>query len=320
MDLSIIIVTWKSLAYLRLCLASIVRETRGITYELIVIDNASDDGAEESIRLEFPQVIFIQNSTNLGFARANNVGYCRSSGDVLAFLNPDTELLDNVFLEMVAHLRHSPGIGAAGARLLNTDGSLQTSCVQTFPTISNQLLDSAVLQRRFPRLRMWGMKALYSESKQPSTVDAISGACFVVTRTAFEQAGLFTETYFMYAEDLELSYKLKQAGYQIHFVPACRLVHHGSKSSERVGPNFETLQQKESILQFLRSTRGRNYGNCYRLAVALTAATRVSLLLGSALFGSRLFANGERQISLEKWLANFRWAMRAAPAGHTASS
>src|SRR5687768_9098082 len=126
MDLSIIIVNWRSVEYLRLCISSIYKHTVGISYEIVVIDNASGDGVEDIIRNEFPKVIFILSSHNIGFAKANNLAYALTSGDILVFLNPDTELNHNAFALMVAHLREHASAGAVGARLLNTDGSLQT--------------------------------------------------------------------------------------------------------------------------------------------------------------------------------------------------
>ena len=175
MDLSIIIVTWRSVEYFRACIHSIYRETRSLAIEIIVVDNASNDGSEAIIKDEFSQVKFFQSHENLGFARANNLGYAHSSGEILLFLNPDTEIHTDVLAGMVGHLRSNPEVGVVGARLLNTDGSLQTSCVQAYPTILNQVLDSEALRRLSPTSSLWGTKALFSGNEKPIDVDAISG-------------------------------------------------------------------------------------------------------------------------------------------------
>jgi|HubBroStandDraft_6_1064221.scaffolds.fasta_scaffold201988_2 N-acetylglucosaminyl-diphospho-decaprenol L-rhamnosyltransferase len=307
MDLSIIIVSWRSLEDLRVCLKSVYSHTRNLSYEVIVVDNASGDGTESAIRTEFPRVDFIQSLHNLGFAKANNLGYLKSSGDILVFLNPDTEITEDVFARMAAHLRAESRVGAVGARLLNKDGSLQTSCVQAFPTILNQLLDSNALRRMFPNSRLWGMKALFSPSAAPADVEAISGACFVVKRSVFEEIGLFTETYFMYVEDLDLSYKIRRAGHAIHYMPDCSVIHYGGRSSTKQGTSFVSLHQRESLRRFFLSTRGEAYGNCYRAAIGALSALRIVCVVLAAPFLA--FRKTDTRSILRKWLANFQWAI-----------
>jgi N-acetylglucosaminyl-diphospho-decaprenol L-rhamnosyltransferase len=309
MELSIIIVTWRSYDYLRACIRSICRETRDLIFEIIVVDNASGDDSEAMIGKEFPNVRFFQSRENLGFAKANNFGYAHSSGSVLLFLNPDTEIRDNVFAEMVIHLRSHAAVSAVGARLLNTDGSLQTSCVQAYPTICNQILDSEALRRLFPGSSLWGTRALFSNHGRPVNVDAISGACFMVKRDVFAAVGLFTEAYFMYAEDLDLSYKITKSGKHVQYLPGCEVIHHGGTSSEKQGPFFANLCQRGSLLQFFQNTRGRFYAKCYRAALAVSAALRVGLLLLSLPFQRTVSKGDNAHGSLRKWLTNFRWAI-----------
>lgn len=307
-ELSIIIVTWKSLEDLRISISSVYRNTRDISYEVIVVDNASGDDTEHVIRTEFPGVLFVQSHSNLGFARGNNLGYARSSGEMLLFLNPDTEITHNVFARMIAYLRGNVNAGALGARLLNSDGTLQTSCVQAYPTIYNQLLDSDVLRRIFPRWRMWGMRALFSIN-EPVEVDVISGACFMVKRHVFESVGCFTETYFMYAEDLDLSYKISKSGKRIYYLPDCPVIHHGGRSSTKQGLQFANLQQRNSLLHFFRTTRGNLYGNAYRAALAMSAVVRMSLVCISLLLEHVTSRDRNCGAIFLKWFTTFRWAI-----------
>jgi len=302
-------VNWRSLGYLRASLASLYRETRGFTWEVVVVDNASGDGAEDVIRHEFPDVIFIQSDQNLGFARANNLGYRHSTGDVLLFLNPDTEIADNVFARMMAHLAADASTGAVGARLLNSDGSLQTSCVQSYPTIWNQLLDSEFLRRRIPASRLWGMQALFTAGDQPAEVEAISGACFMVRRRVFEQVSLFTETYFMYGEDIDLSYKVSRSSWKVRYLPNCHVIHHGGKSSSKQSDHFSALGQRKSVLHFFRRTRGSVYANCYRLTIAAAAVARMLLLLTSVLVAAVRSGTTPSFGALRRWWATFEWAI-----------
>ena len=310
MDLSIIIVNWNSTDYLRQCLASVLRETKGISIEIIVVDNASSDATCARLMCdEFPGAIFRESGQNLGFARASNLGCDLSCGEILLFLNPDTEISEDVFTRMVAEVRSSASIGAVGARLLNSDGSLQTSCVQTYPTIMNQLLDSEFLRAKMPRSRLWGMEALFAGDKQPASVDAISGACLMVKREIFLGVGKFSDQYFMYVEDVELCRRITTAGYSIHYLSNCEVVHHGGKSSTVQGKCFANLRQQQALLQYFTSTRGRWYANVYRAALAIAAILR--LLAIGCLLPLRAIARKATncRFSYQKWSSIFRWAI-----------
>ncbi len=218
MDVSIIIVNWNSAAYVRKCLSSICCNSPGLNIEVIVVDNGSFDGCRDLVAREFPQVIFIQSHHNLGFARANNLGAARAGGTMLLFLNPDTEVPGNVLSQMAALFGHKPRAGAVGCRLLNTDGSLQTSCIQPLPTILNQALNAEVVHRVAARVGVWSVRPLFSDAKGISQVEVISGACLMVSRDAFHAVGGFSPDYFMYAEDIDLCYKLMQAGFINYYI------------------------------------------------------------------------------------------------------
>lgn len=308
-DLSIIIVNWKSAEYLRACLVSIYRYTEKISFEVIVVDNASGDGCEVMLGAAFPKVRLIASQENLGFARANNLGYVSSCGEILLFLNPDTEVSYDVFSEMVSWMRAHPEAGAAGVRLLNTDGTLQESCVQSFPTIPNQVLDSSLLRRFFPAWKLWGTQVLHEPRMLPAEVDAISGACFMVRRCAFEAAGRFTESYFMYSDDLDLSYKIHWSGYMVVCLPAFELVHHGAKSSAKQSGHFVTIMQRESIAQFLRTNRGRFYSVAYQCLISLSALLRLAISFCLLPFMGLLHREQPRFAIFNKWLAVFLWSV-----------
>src|SRR5258708_14093708 len=148
MDLSVIIINWNSAEYLRGCLDCLYRQTKGIWFEVIVIDNASYDGCEKILREEFPEVGFIQSAENLGFSKANNAAYLRSKGELILFLNPDTEIIGDAVQKMAACLRDRASAGAAGTPLPKSDRSPQQSCIVAFPTIWNQVVHSPPLRPR----------------------------------------------------------------------------------------------------------------------------------------------------------------------------
>jgi len=309
MDLSVIIINWNSAEYLSACLGSLYRETRGISFEVIVIDNASYDGCEKILREEFPGVLFIQSAENLGFSKANNVAYARSQGEYILFLNPDTEIIGDAIDKMAACLRDNAAAGAVGARLLNTDGTLQESCIQSFPTICNQVLDSNLLRRWFPAWNIWGTRPFLARSNQPAPVDAISGACFMTRRSVFEKAGKFNEGYFMYSDDLDLSYKIAKAGYAVLYMDDCQVTHHGGKSTAKQEDHFSDLMQRESLLQFFRQAHGRLYSWTYRACMAGTAFFRMALVVCLAPFGGIGLSGKAPRFVFEKWSRIFRWAL-----------
>lgn len=307
MDLSIIIINWHSKDYLRDCLKSLEHGAGGLDYEVLVIDNASHDGCGEMLAAEFSTVTFIQSDRNLGFSGGNNCAARRARGEFLLFLNPDTVVEDRALARLVEALRRRPDAGAVGARLLNTDRTLQTSCIQSFPTILNQLLDSEWLRRRFPRSPLWGMAPLFTGSSEPAPVEAISGACFMIRRGLFNQVKGFDERYFMYSEDIDLSYKVGQAGCKCYYVPAATIVHHGGGSSQKARSAFSNVMIRESIYRFLRLHRGWFAAACFRFSMGLSALLRLPLVVMMKRFNQA--AGGEGQSPVRKWLSIFRWSL-----------
>jgi GT2 family glycosyltransferase len=310
-DLSIIIINWNSAGYVRKCVASIRRETRDLDYEIIVVDSASYDGCGEMLAREFPGVRFIQCDKNVGFARANNLGFDQSHGDCVLFLNPDTELVGPAINQLHRALMKLEDAGIVGARLLNTDGTLQTSCIQTFPTILNQVLDAEILRRVFPRLPFWGMAPLFVSNEEPAGVQMISGACMMMRRPAFERMGRFSEDYFMYSEDADLCYKSERSGCRNYYVPKAVIVHHGGGSSQQSRNEFSAVMMRESIWLYFTKTKGRPYGLCYRASMMLAAVCRLVLL--ALVFPVRWFFPGGASANgpFRTWLAIFNWSVGA---------
>jgi GT2 family glycosyltransferase len=307
MDLSIIIVNWNSKEFVRRCLHSLERFCPAASPEIIVVDGASYDGCDAMLRAEFPRVVFVQSPTNVGFGRANNLGARHATRSNLLLLNPDTEFIENALTPMLEQLARLPRPGAVGCRLLNADRSVQTSCVQSFPTVLNQLLDSDFLRALFPRSSLWGMTPLFAPGPEAVAAEAISGACVLVQRTWFEAVGGFTDSYFMYGEDLDLSFKLQRAGRINYHLPATKLVHLGGGSSRQAASNFSTVMMRQSVLQFIRQHRGAASAAAFRTSTAVAAVTRLLLIGPLLLFGRRVVRHGPD--SWRKWTAILRWAL-----------
>lgn len=310
MDLSIIIVNWKSKNYLRKCIGSILRHTQGVELEIIVIDSGSFDGCENMLRKVCPQALFIQSDQNIGFAKANNEAFKISCGRYLLFLNPDTEIKGNSIQLLIRQLESLPHAGVVGPLLLNTDMSIQTSCIRKFPTLLNQVLDIKGLKRLFPMSVLWGIAPLFNRLGSSVEVDAISGACIMISRLVFESVGMFSTDYFMYSEDIDLCYKIRQAGLKTYYVPDAMVVHHGSGSSSISNfSTFSCVMMVESRIRFFRKTRSWWYCLLYRFSIIMVGIIRIGVML--AIFPALMLCGKSSVIKspLKKWIAIMRWAI-----------
>lgn len=308
MDLSIIIVNWNSKSLLRDCLESLVRfMPTGRTLEVIVVDNASYDGCGEMLAADFRDVVFIQSEQNLGFGRANNLGLSRARGNNILFLNPDTLFFDDSLSTLLDCFDSLPDAGGAGCKLLNRDGSLQTSCVQSFPTVVNQVLDSDWLRDLFPNSCLWGTSALHNKSTEPVPVEVVSGAALLVKRSVALEVGGFTPDFFMYAEDLDLCYKIFKSGRKVYYIPSASITHLGGASSSRQPGSFSTIFMRHSVCHFLRRNRGVFSAFAYRVAMALSAFIRLIIMMPLLLAGDRVVRHGTG--SLRKWMWILQWSL-----------
>lgn len=308
--LSILIVNWNSVGLLRDCLRSVARYAPAFPIEVVVVDNASYDGCAEMLAAEFPEVIFVQGPTNAGFARANNLAFRSCHGRVLLFLNPDTEVRAGAIERLALFVDRTEDAGAVGCRLLNSDGSVQTSCVQAYPTLLNQALDSEWLRRLAPRSKLWGMEALYPGSPDPAAVEVVSGACLAVSRGAFEAVGGFASDYFMYAEDLDLCYRLDCTGRTNYYVGDVEVVHHGGQSTASASKSqFGNVMMRESVSRFLARHRGPAYAAAYRTTTAAAAAVRIAAIVSVLALTLGQYRVEALLASLRKWRHVLRWTM-----------
>lgn len=308
MDLSIVIVNWNSAEFLQKCLQSVCASVHDLDYEIVVIDNGSFDEGCEIVRTHFPSVRFIQCANNLGFSGANNLASQACTGRNLLFLNPDTEIVGDGLQTLVSFLDGMPQAGIAGPKLLNTDLSLQTSCIQRFPSIFNQLLDSEALRNMFPLAGVWGTAPLRDDSAA-AKVDVIVGACLMIKTKVFAEIGGFHSGYFMYAEDVDLCFSSREAGWESFYVPSARVVHHGGKSSDNQSQNhFAAVVMRESVWKFFLRKRGVVYAVLFRCASALAALGRIGLLaLTLGFSGSEQLPS--RRVALRRWTKLLRWAV-----------
>ncbi|MFC2031389.1 glycosyltransferase family 2 protein [Chloroflexota bacterium] len=270
-DLSIIIVSWNVRDLLRQCLTSITDapSTSSIKTEIIVVDNASHDGSPEAVRDEFPHVQLIANKTNLGFTAANNQGLARAEGHLLLLLNPDTEVLADALTTMTRYMGDHPDVGALGPQLRYSDGSLQPSR-RRFPTMATAMAESTVVQEWWPDnriLRKYYMTDTPDETIQP--VDWVVGACLLLRRGVYEEIGGLDEGFFMYSEELDWCRRMKDAGWEVVYLPTARVIHHEGKSSEQAVP-ARHIHFQGSKVRYFRKHHGAVRGEMLRWFLLLT--------------------------------------------------
>ena len=306
MKLSILIVNWKSKDFLRRCLETVDQTCAELTPQVVVVDGGSFDGCGEMLAAEFPKVEFVQSAENIGFGRSNNLGFERVKGDMLLLLNPDTELRSGAPKELLAQLAKLPHAGVVGPRLFNSDGSIQTDCVQSLPTPLNQVLDLGLLRRMFPDSRLWGNQGAFTAACAVE-VEAISGACMLMASETFRRVAGFSAQYFMYGEDMDLCAKVRKADLKVYHVPTAEVVHHGGGSSTGQFSNFSAVFMRHSIFLFIRSHQGNLAALTYRLLMAVSAVLRLSLLAPLCAFDRKGKSNAP-VCAFKKWVAVLRWS------------
>jgi len=225
---SIIVVNWNTRDRLAECLDSILHTAEGPDCETIVIDNASTDGSPAMVREHFPRVHVIENSENVGFARANNQAMKLGRGRYLLLLNSDALVTPGAIQSLVNLADAVPQAGIVGARLLNLDGSFQASHT-SFPTLWREFLVLSGLGRLLHG--RWYPSHGPEVEKGPQPVDYVEGACLLVRREAYQAVGGLDETFFMYAEEVDWCYAMWKNGWQVWYQPEAQVIHWGGGSS-----------------------------------------------------------------------------------------
>jgi N-acetylglucosaminyl-diphospho-decaprenol L-rhamnosyltransferase len=273
MTVSIIIVNWNTRELLTQCLQSLHDTMSSLTLETIVVDNASTDGSVEMVRREFPQTRLIQNTENVGFARANNQAMALSGGRYMLLLNSDAIAMPGAIQSLLTLADAEPRAGVVGAQLLNPDGSFQASHTP-FPTLRQEFLILTGLARLL-RGRWYPSRGA-EEERGPQVVDYVEGACLLARRQAVEEVGGLDEEYFMYAEEVDWCYAMREKGWQVWYQPAAKVIHRGGGSSQ----NRRTQREGDLYRSRVRFFR-KHYGDtaAWLLKVQIYGLTAVKFFI-----------------------------------------
>lgn len=273
MQLSVIIVSYNVCDFLIQCLDSVLRACKELEAEVWVVDNASTDHSVRRAQRLFPNVHFIQNHDNVGFARANNQAIRKSTGQYVLLLNPDTIVGEATLKGCIDFLESHPSAGATGTQMLNRDGSFALESRRGLPTPATSFYKVTGLCSLFPQHRRFGKYYMrYLDKDQPAEIEVISGAFIMLRRTALEQAGLLDEDYFMYGEDIDLSYCMLQAGWQNWYQPL-PILHYKGESTQKTSFRYVHSFYNAMLIFFDKhfAHRYRTAALVIRLAVVLRA-------------------------------------------------
>lgn len=253
-DLAIIIVSTNEARFLEPCLTTVFAHAGEASLDVVVADNSSTDGTPDLVAERFPDVRIV-HCVNHGFGHANNRGYETTSAPYILFLNPDTEVLEGTFADLVAELEARPDVGVIGARQVTADGEL-------FPTIRRfpspmRFLGEALASERLPVMPSWlGERELdMSRYDTETECDWVSGSFMLVRRDALDAAGVFDERFFVYSEEVDLCRRIKLAGWRVVHLPSMTILHHADKAgfSERTWAQA-AFARRQYVMKNLRGT------------------------------------------------------------------
>ncbi|HRZ43078.1 MAG TPA: glycosyltransferase [Bacteroidales bacterium] len=237
--LSVIIVNYNVVHFLEQCLISVQSACRDLDTEVIVVDNNSVDGSIAMVREKFPDVTLIANRENVGFSRANNQGILASEGKYVLLLNPDTVVEPDTFRKCVAFMEGQPDGGALGVYMVNGKGEYLPESKRSLPTPAVAFYKIFGLSSLFPRSHRFGRYHLgFLDKNQTHEVEVLSGAFMLLRREALDKTGLLDETFFMYGEDIDLSYRITKAGYKNYYYPGTRIIHFKGESTKKSSLNY----------------------------------------------------------------------------------
>jgi len=276
---SIVIVSWRTPKLLTNCLQSLQMDGQAEQFEIYVVDNASGDETLSILAKQFPYVKVLANSSNAGFSKACNQAIPQTSGEFILLLNPDTVINANAISKMSTFMESHPQCGAVGPKVLNEDGSLQLACRRSFPSPAAAFFRMTYLSKLFPKSKLFSKYNLtYADPDACIEVDVLSGACMMVRRKVIDQIGLLDEDIFMFCEDMDWCWRIKQAGFQIFYLPEA-VIYHTHGASSRLRPVGTTIDLHKGMAVFYRKHLAPNYWAPFNTLVYAAIWMRAALFI-----------------------------------------
>lgn len=279
-DVSILIVSWNVKELLRDCLRSLKENAGDVRYETVLVDNKSADGSLEMVRREFPWVKVVDNNENLGFGRGNNLAFAHSDprSRWTLLLNPDTVVLDGAIEKLVKFGDSQPKAGAVGGKTLKADLTLERSCVWGSPGLWPMVCKSVGLQIIFKNSKLFNPEAMdWWPRNSVREVGVITGCFLMIRRPIYEQTGGFDPRFFMYAEEVDLCWRIKKLGWKLMFTPDAQIIHLVGASAAKAKPN-RLYHINLGLLKLYRKHYGEGYMKVANFLMWMFCATRVPLM------------------------------------------
>ncbi|MCD4711031.1 MAG: glycosyltransferase, partial [Bacteroidales bacterium] len=281
MDLSIIIVNYNVRYFLEQCLHSVQQAIDKLKegqsdVEVFVVDNNSVDGSVAEVRLKFPKVKIIENRENAGFSRANNQAIAQSSGRFVLLLNPDTVVEEDTLCKCIEFMDSHPDAGAMGVKMIDGKGAFLPESKRALPTPTVSFYKMFGLTSLFPRSRRFGKYHLgYLDNDKTHCVDVLAGAFMFMRKETLEKTGYLDETFFMYGEDIDLSYRIIQAGYRNYYFPGTTIIHYKGESTKKGSLNYVKMFYQAMIIfagKHFSSRKARTFSALINMAIYFRAA------------------------------------------------
>lgn len=239
MKLSVIIVNYNVKAYLEQCLRTVFEALKGMEAEVFVVDNLSTDGSAEMVREKYPEVRLIANQVNVGFSRANNQAIRESAAEYVVLLNPDTVVGEDVFHKVVDFLDAHPKAGGLGVKMIDGTGRFLPESKRGLPTPTVAFFKIMGLSRLFPHSRFFGRYHLgHLPEDEAAPIEILSGACMFLRKKTLDEVGLLDESFFMYGEDIDLSYRITLGGFENWYLPQAKIIHYKGESTKKSSVNY----------------------------------------------------------------------------------
>ena len=285
MKLSVVIVNYNVEHFLEQCLYSVRRAMQGIEGEVFVVDNNSVDGSLKMLAAKFPEVIVIANKDNVGFAKANNQAIRISKGEYVLLLNPDTVVEDDTFSKCVAFMDSHPDAGGLGVKMVDGKGQFLPESKRGLPTPMTAFYKIFGLSKLFPHSKRFSKYHLgYLPENEVNEVDILAGAYMLMRRETLDKCGLLDETFFMYGEDIDLSYRITLAGYKNYYFPETRIIHYKGESTKKTSVNYVLVFYKAMEI-FAKKHFGQKRARLFSFFINFAIYFRAFLALMSQFLG-----------------------------------
>ena len=277
MKLSVIIVNYNVSAFLEQALTSVVKAMRGVDGEIIVVDNHSVDNSVAMVKAKFSQVKLIENQENVGFAKANNQAIRISSGEYVLLLNPDTLVEEDTFEKCLRFMDETPDCGGLGVKMVDGQGRFLPESKRGIPYPKSSFYKLFGLSKLFPKSQKFGAyHATYIGEDETHEVEVLSGAFMMMRKSVLDQVGLLDEDYFMYGEDIDLSYRILKGGYKNYYFPQTRIIHYKGESTKKGSLNYVYVFYKAMQI-FARKHFSANNAKIFNVAIDAAIWFRAAL-------------------------------------------